>query len=225
MSRVTHTLVDAQTRRNCDRFKGEQAASRYPSEYRENNKRDQREKNAILRCLEKIPADAHVLDFPCGTGRLTKLLQEKFVMISGADGAASMVKLASANTGNGSPRTVAVQFYESDVFDSGFTDGQFDSVVCNRLFHHFTEATDRVKALSELRRISKGSIVISFFNSFSTSMAFRKIGKYVRGRRFEDRVGVSMNQFMQEVESCGLKVTYATASRWGISPLWYIIVE
>ena len=225
MKQLEQPVVDRQTRRNCNRFKSEQTASKYPSEYHDNNKRHQREKNAILRCLKKIPSNAHVLDFPCGTGRLIKILQAESFLISAADGSASMVKRASENTVNDALQSNDIQFYESDIFDSGFTKDQFDAVICNRLFHHFTESTDRIKALSELRRISKGPIVISFFNNFSTSMTFRRIRKYLRGQPFVDRAGVSMSKLKHEVDSLGLRITYETASCWGISPQWSIVIE
>ncbi|MCP5538288.1 MAG: class I SAM-dependent methyltransferase [Akkermansiaceae bacterium] len=217
--------IDQQTRANCDRFKQKEVASKYPSQYRIDNKRDQREKKAILRCLQHIPRGAHVLDFPCGTGRLINLLHECGYQVSGADSAASMIALASCNPAIGNTSESEVPFYESDVFDSGFDNGQFDAVVCNRLFHHFVESKDRQAALTELRRISSGPIVVSFFNSFSTSMSYRKLRKFVQGQPIQDRTPVSLNRLAREARACGLEISYSTPSRWGISPLWYVVFK
>ena len=211
---MSQILVSKQTIENCDRFNAAQVAGKYPSAYRQGNRRDQREKDAILRCVSYLPKGGHVLDFPCGTGRLLNILKNTEFRVSGADAAEAMLALADENTNRGAV-TPEVALYQRDVFNSGFQDNEFDAVVCNRLFHHFKESDDRKRALSELRRISKGPLIISFFNSFSLSMSWRRFSKALRGKPLRDRVPVSLGMFANEARECGLKIIYKTASRWG----------
>jgi len=215
--------INQQTKENCDRFKLDEIAKKYPTEYREGHGRDQREKNAILRCVNRISSDAHVLDFPCGAGRLIKLIQGAGLEVSGADASASMVEIARNNCNDTESKEDSISFYVSDVFDSKFADDEFDAVFSNRLFHHFNEGSDRTKALQELARISKGPVVVSFFNSCSVSTLFKRISKAIRGKKMNDRVPIPISRIVKEAESVGLHVLYKTACCWGISPHWYII--
>lgn len=221
----TDNHVGEETRANCDRFKEQNVARDYPAEYRSDSRRDMRERDAILRCLAHVPKGAHVLDFPCGTGRLLKLLQESGFRVSGADGSAPMIEQVQLHSDAGKYSAPINGLYERDVFESGFAREEFDAVICNRLFHHFNKESDRKLAFTELARISKGPVIVSFFNGFSISMTYRKLRKAIQGKSFNDRVSVSYRQLTSEIEACGLRVVYKTAARWGVSPLWYVVFE
>jgi len=218
-------FINEQTKKNCDRFKGSPVANKYPSQYRDHVRRDQREKNAILRCMKHVPQNTHVFDFPCGTGRLIKLLMGAGYRVTGVDSSSSMLGLARENCSELSGDSSSVDFYERDVFDSGFDDGEIDVIICNRLFHHFKESSDRQKAFAELSRICNGPIIVSFFNAFSLSMMIKKWSKKIRGKKMQDRIAISMAQFEEEAAACGLHITYKTGTFWGVSPHWYVIFE
>ena len=66
------------------RFGRKSLADKYPTEY-SNRWRDRREKACILKCLESIPAGSRVLDLPCGTGRMTRILVSRGYDVTGAD--------------------------------------------------------------------------------------------------------------------------------------------
>ncbi len=212
--------IDDTTRANCIRFQRPQVASRYKNFYDGRSRNDQREWRAIQRCLKKLPAGCGLLDFPCGSGRLLGLLRERGFKVSGADSSPCMLKKVRAEID-----TDGIALYERDIFDSGFEDNQFDAVICNRLFHHFIKSEDRRKAIAELRRISKGPVVLSFFNIFSLSMSYRILRKRLKGKRLTDRVPVRLAALKAEIESCGMKVSYDTAKHWGVSAMWYIVME
>ncbi|MEX0611224.1 MAG: class I SAM-dependent methyltransferase, partial [Pirellulales bacterium] len=142
-----------------ERFGRQTMAARYPSEY-SNRRRDRREKACILECLNAIPAGARVLDLPCGTGRMTRLLVERGYRVTSADVSEAMLSAARENyracqeqIGATAP---TVRFELRDVLATGFAADEFDGVSCIRLFHHFAEADTRRRALSELRRICRG---------------------------------------------------------------------
>ena len=80
---------------NCRRFSSPAAASRYAPEFRRRHFRDWREKRAIARAMGYVPKGAHVLDLPCGTGRLTRLLLQAGFKVTCADLSKEMLELAT----------------------------------------------------------------------------------------------------------------------------------
>src|SRR3954470_5174885 len=79
-----------------ERFSRKSLADKYPSEY-SNRWRDRREKACIEKCLESIPAGSRVLDLPCGTGRLTRMLVQRGHQVTGADVSEAMLGHAREN--------------------------------------------------------------------------------------------------------------------------------
>ena len=73
-----------------ERFGRSSLADKYPSEYSD-RWRDRREKACIVSCLSAIPAGSHVLDLPCGTGRLTRMLVERGYRVTSADASEAML--------------------------------------------------------------------------------------------------------------------------------------
>ena len=132
-----------------ERFGRESMAQKYSSEYG-TGWRDRREKACILECLNAIPAGSKVLDLPCGTGRMTRVLVERGYRVTGADASEAMLSRARENyaTYRGDhPQSPEVPFSLRDVLATGFATDEFDGVSCIRLFHHFSEAETRRKAL------------------------------------------------------------------------------
>jgi SAM-dependent methyltransferase len=208
------------------RFGLENTYNRHPETYRASSRRDRYEMRCILRTLEHIPAGSHVLDLPCGTGRLTSMLLERGFRVTGADSAPGMV--AAARESFDARREQAdldVTFEVRDIMNTGHEDRAFDAVICNRLFHHFTESETRKAALAELYRISRGPVIISFFNSFSLSAMFRKLKNRLKNRQPVDRIPIPMRVFKAELQAAGFSVKKAYAVRWGRSPHWYVVAE
>ena len=210
------------------RFSAPQVASRYPSAYRAHHWRDQREKQCVLKALDSIPAGSHVLDLPCGTGRLTRLLIDCGFRVTGADVSQAMLVNARSNIASAPrPRNAdafpPVDFDLCDVMHTGYADGQFDAVLCNRLFHHFTESDTRWKALTELRRITRGPVIISFFNTFAVDAVYRKMGHILRRKPPRDRIPIPYATFHNELRAAGFRVFKRIAVCWGISPQWYVV--
>lgn len=199
-------------------------AEKYPSEFR-NSWRDRREANCVRRFLVTLPRGSRVLDLPCGTGRLTPLLAERGLEITGADSSPRMVELARANWDrrNGTPsRASTARFEVEEGGATRFADGTFDAVVCNRLFHHFREPETRVAVLTEFRRICNGRMLVSFFNSFAVDAVRFRLKHALRGTTPTDRIPISMADLEADVAAAGLKILRTSAVVWGISPMWYV---
>lgn len=116
-------------------------------------------------------------------------------------------------------------FEVADIMAMPHPDKAFELIICNRLFHHFTEQATRVKALLELHRICNGYLVVSFFNRFSLSATFKAARRMLKRETAVDRIPISMQTFQSELNQTGFKVSKKLAVRWGISPHWYILAE
>lgn len=138
--------------------------------------RDARLVRALLRRTLVAPAKSplRILDAPCGTGRLAPALAE-FGAVTGLDVSRSMLA-AGPDT---SARICG------DVRHLPFADGAFDAVVCCRLLHHLREEHDAARVLSELVRVSRGLVVVSFWDAGSLPALRRRLWTGARApRRF-----------------------------------------
>lgn len=136
-----------------------------------------------IKCISKALADtargAHLLDIPCGAGRLLPDLVALGYRVTAADVAPLMLEEARKYVQ--SRQLIAdVDYAVADVLDTGFKDNSFDVVICNRMFHHFREPEVRVAGLKELKRIARQYLVVSFFCNFSSDAFFFHIGNFLR---------------------------------------------
>jgi len=214
--------------RTLDRFNSAEAALKYPARYG-STFRGRRERRCILKALRRLAPESSILDLPCGTGRLTPLLVGAGLRVTGADSSPSMVSLAEEHWRQIGSRfreeNRNVQFDVHDVMNTGYEEGQFDAVICNRLFHHFSEAETRVKALKELNRISRGPVIVSFFNSFALDALKFRFKHALRGTVPNDRVPIPLRMFAEDLRQAGLDVVSTYAVLRGISPLCYVVAE
>lgn len=231
-----------------ERFDTQAAAAGYPDAYHETWK-DRAERASILAALADVSSGSRVLDLPCGSGRLTQLLCQRGFVVTGADSSPHMVARAQENfrrlrqladgrsarfssghaelapnfqTGSAEEAPLA-EFFVRDVMQTRFADREFDAVISNRLFHHFSEPAVRQRALAELARICRGPLVVSFFNSFALDSLRFRLKWLLRGRRPVDRIPISLGGFLEDGAAVGLSAERTIATRWGISPMWYVV--
>jgi SAM-dependent methyltransferase len=203
-------------------------AETYPSQY-VSKRRDRRELACVLECLKAFPSGAKVLDIPCGTGRLTRILVERGCHVTGADVAAAMVDKARDNyrvyQQLHSGKVAAVPFELRDVLATGYADDEFDGVTCIRLFHHFYESETRRRALCELRRICRGPIVVTFRNSFALDYFRYWMNARLRRHKQLHMLPISMATFAGEIAAAGLQIERKIPVRWGISSRWFLLLR
>ena len=191
-------------------------------------RKDALEKARIEAALLGVPPGSRVLDLPCGTGRMTTFLVRLGYRVTAADASAHMLNLARQRvTAELKELNLPgrVELCEQDVLALTFAAGSFDAVVCNRLFHHFSEPATRRKALAELARVSKGPVVVSFFRTLSLSALWRRILNRLRGVKQVDRIPIPLRAFREDAESVGLVVAEVLPVRFGISPQTYVRLE
>lgn len=210
------------------RFGRKSLADKYPTEY-SNRWRDRREKACIIECLNAIPAGSKVLDLPCGTGRMTRLLVERGYQVTAADASEAMLGRAKQTYANYRADRGAVApevpFSVRDVLSTGFQHNEFDGISCIRLFHHFSEAETRRKALRELNRVCHGPIVVTFLNSFALDRFSSWVKTKVRNRKPENQRPIPLKTFAADIEAAGLKIDKKIAAHWGISSRWFLVLS
>src|SRR4051794_21339848 len=229
MSTVLEPIVGSASHQLArERFSRKSLADIYPSEY-SSRWRDRREKACILECLKAIPSGSRVLDLPCGTGRMTRILVSHGYKVTAADVSEAMLGHAREKfeeyrrqQGGKAPN---VQFEVRDVLATGFNADQFEGVSCIRLFHHFDESDTRRRALKELRRICTGSIVVTFLNSFALDKYSSWLKAKVRRQKRESQLPIPYKTFAADVEAAGLKIDKKIAAHWGISSRWFLVLS
>lgn len=210
------------------KFDSAEMASTYRRKFA-GTRKDQLEKACIRRALEGVVPGSRVLDLPCGTGRITTFLLSEGWRVHASDYSEHMIEQAREACAAAFPASAGaaassadVAFSRQDVLATTFADGEFDAVVCNRLFHHFTEPATRRRALAELARVSRGPVVASFFCSFSLSALKFRLVNALKGVTPTDRVPIPLAEFTADVEAAGLRVEAVLPVRWGISPQTYV---
>ena len=208
------------------RFDQQEVAEKYPTRFGA-GWRDRLEVRSIRRALAGVPRGAHVLDLPCGSGRLLEILADRGYRITCADCSEHMTRMArrrweaiqAENRIDADPP----EFVVRDVMQTGYPEGHFDAVVCNRLFHHFCESDVRIRALSELRRVCHGPVIVSFFNAFALGAVQFQLKHAFRRTAPTDRVPIPAWRFLNDVRRAGLTPVSLHAVAWGVSPLWHVV--
>jgi ubiquinone/menaquinone biosynthesis C-methylase UbiE len=208
------------------RFDQKSAADLYATRHG-GHARDRREQSCIQRALANVPTGSKVLDLPSGAGRLLPLLHRLGYQITEADYSPHMVSHARSLwqqylTQTPSASTANVTFETQDIMKITYPDKSFDAVICNRLFHHFTESATRVTALKELSRITKGPIIVSFFNADTIDARFKRLINALRNKTLKGRIPIPMPTFAADARSAGLKLDANFPTRGILSPQTYV---
>ena len=175
---------------------------------------DRRERKALLALLHRTGAgEGPWLDVPCGAGRMSDLLPGPVVAV---DFAEEMLRAIPSPRG---PRIRAT------AFELPFCDASFEGVLCHRLLHHVPRAADRVRILAELRRVSSGPVIVSFFHSVSLQHARRTLARKLRGKRRSSRGGVTLTTFLRDLREAGLEFVAARPLLPFVSEQWLVLAR
>lgn len=187
---------------------------------------DRRERRAIARAIAGLPDGAHLLDCPCGAGRLTSWLLGRGFAVTAADSSAHMLdrlrdRIEPASAGAGK----RCRLVHADARRLPFDADAFDGVVTNRLLHHIYEPEARRRILRELRRVCRGPIVASFFRSGTLDGARFHARARLRGAAETDRVPIALRTIRADAEAAGLEVQAVVATRPLISKQTYLVLR
>lgn len=165
------------------------------------DRRERRALRALLRrAHDELPwPEGPWLDAPSGAGRLSDELPAPVVR---ADRDPAMVRAAGPDLWRCCASVHALPF----------RDDAFAGVLCMRLVQHLRDGPERVRVFSELARVSRGPIVVSFFDSTSLQHLRRRLGG-LRGKRRSGRFAVPRRTFRDELQQAGLEVVAMRALR------------
>ena len=225
---VDHANEQAYYKDTCQRFDRAEVATEYRARKNVFTARNRREWQCIEKALTGVPSGAAVLDLPCGSGRLEPLLEKRGYRVTAADYSGHMVATAKAaylETANLPELPEQMRFIQQDVMHMSFADGEFDAVICNRLLHHYPTAGLRQQALRECKRVSKGVVVISYFNNFALSALRFHLKNRLKSRTPTDRIPIWFREMKADLDAVGLRCTGTFPVRYGLSPQTYLRLE
>lgn len=163
-----------------------------------------KEVRAFQRALDRASGIQTALDVPCGTGRITKILLERGLQVTGLDISLAMMEEAKKKLREFDGR---VTFVEGDATKLQFPDGSFDIVSCVRLFGHVPGET-RIQMLREFRRVSRRWVIVNYFDLNPLIRLKRWVKRDVL-KTYEGVVYPATQQTMlNELEAAGLKMDY-----------------
>jgi len=164
---------------------------------------NKREQNILRKIFSSMNRKSiSVLDIPCGYGRFSELFMEKSLNLTSADISFPMVLAARKYSPNCACKHY---FLVGDISHLPLKEKSFDCIVTVRLFQHILRATTRFQILKELHRVSRKTVIISFYKY----NLFHSIERWLRCRIKNVEKKISMlhlDGFARELNSAGFRV-------------------
>jgi len=183
------------------RFSNRAQAERYRDRYKTGHRveTDRREREALRELLSGVGRLAVALDLPCGTGRLSPVLAETADRVILADSSPAMLDVAREDHPD-----LPADYLQTDAQNVKLSDRSVDLVFCHRFLHHIDSALLRTSILSELVRVTRRYVLLSYYPPGWRSR-WRWFIRTVLGRvRAVDQLA-TMEQFFEETAAAGLR--------------------
>jgi len=155
-------------------YSDERPAAEYNAAYKERlTKRlsTQREYRLLGELLASQPRSQRLLDLPCGGGRLSPALAPYTELLIEADIGAGQVQHAKQQSQLEIPQV----WMTASGFRIPLRDGSVDGTVCCRLSHHLPQPAERERLVSELLRVSKRFVIMTYFDHHSLKNLGRRL--------------------------------------------------
>jgi SAM-dependent methyltransferase len=175
------------------------AAEKYQRRKEGKNRAEMR---LVDRAFATIPKSARVLDVPCGGGRVTIHLAKRGYQVSSGDLSEAMLDIAREGIAQAG---LAADVQCQDIEKLTYPDQAFDAVICFRLFHHFPNADIRRRTVTELCRVAKQWVALSYFSPASVTSIKRKL-RAAMGRRRSEHHATSLSEVSGYFERCGFRL-------------------
>lgn len=160
------------------------------------------EMKLVSKAFSLIPKHHRVLDLPCGGGRVTVHLGLQGYAMSSADLSDAMLQITRENlTANGLKGSVEKQ----DIERLTYADQHFDSLISFRLFHHFPSVEIRQRVVTELCRVTKQFVAISYFSPLSPTYLKRRFRSAI-GRPRGDKHHTSLAEVKRYFAKAGFRL-------------------
>lgn len=174
---------------------------------------DRLEVHAIqaLLTLTNTGLDGPWLDAPSGAGRLSGLLPGTVVR--------SDRSLAMLRACRGEVARVCGSAHQLP-----FADQSFAGALCMRLLHHIPGSEERRRILAELRRVSRGPVILSFFHSISLQHARRQLARRL-GKTRSGRCAIRLSVLRADLAAAGLEVIATRPLQRFVSEQWLVLAR
>lgn len=169
----------------------------------------EREVRAFIRALDRTYGVTTALDAPCGTGRMTRVLINKGIRVTGVDISRHMINEAKKKIVF---EGKIIDFAEGDITDLQFKDDSFDLVTCIRLFGH-VPVNVRIRMLSEMRRVTRKWVIVNYFYVTSLTKLKRRIKRSMFHKYEGVKYSVTKSQMRREFSESRLREECITFSR------------
>jgi len=167
-----------------------------------------RDRQVARKALKLAGNPKSVLDVPCGTGRFLGVLAEQPErMIHACDNSQHMI---NAGLKFRDPTVVErIKSFQGSAFELSVDDEFVETVFCIRLIHHMGDTEDRLKLLTELRRVASSTVIISLWvdgNLQAWKRKKKEAEKYKEG--YQNRFLIPAKTIESEFENVGLQVEH-----------------
>jgi hypothetical protein len=149
-------------------------ARKYNEAYREKPTKQwstSREYRLLERLLGSQPRSEVLLDLPSGGGRLSDQLERYTDLLVEADIAFGQLLYALEHHQGGDERI----WMTASAFHVPFRDESVDGVVCCRLNHHLPTPEERARLVTELLRVARRFVIMTFFDHHSVKNRLRRM--------------------------------------------------
>lgn len=131
----------------------------------------QREFQLIKQHVERVGRSRIILDLPCGGSRLTPAFADAAELVIEADIAHGQLLFGRAESSVATPRI----WMTASAFHIPMRDNSVDGTICVRLSHHLPTAAERERLLTELLRVSRRFVIMTFFDHHSLKNLLRRL--------------------------------------------------
>ena len=131
----------------------------------------QREFQLIRQHVERVGRSRIILDLPCGGSRLTPAFANAAELVIEADIAHGQLLFGRAESSVATPRV----WMTASAFHIPLRDNSVDGTICVRLSHHLPTAAERERLLTELLRVSRRFVIMTFFDYHSLKNLLRRL--------------------------------------------------
>ena len=170
----------------------------------------------LLAILEKLPQDlkgARILDAGCGTGVLSRMLDERGAEVVGVDISDKLIEVAKNRSGPNS----SIEYFSGDMKEASF--GNFDYIIAmDSLIHYSTE--DVISSLVDFSKRANISVLFTVIPSTFVLKTKLQLGKFFpKSERSPEVVPIEWGQ-LRKLEALEVNATLEKIKR--IKSLFYV---
>ena len=179
-------------------------------------RRRDRDPRLVARLLAQHAADARrILDVPSGSGRLAHAIEAEGRAWFGMDAAAEMLSAA--------PRELHARRALARADRLPLRSASVDAVVCCRLLHHLEGRAARQALLGELARVTRGPVIVSFWDRDAWPSWRRRLG--LSGPARDRRIALTRGEVQGELAAAGLELVAFAAHRRYLSAQTFAVAR